>query len=309
MPGLSKRRIPLYIAGVAVGGMVVVSLLLQLAQHWVPAQVLTVRLTGGSSPCCDWSKTMESYRIRDRDYETFEQRKSQSRLVEIDSSGLQLWELPEGEKIWVPERGAFHIGGRVRWNPIEGQSEPPIHQGDIVIDCGGSLGSSTQEALGLGASLVVTVEPDPENLICLKRNLAEDIEAGRVIVYEKGVWDREDELFLQRHTHAGDATVDLESGIPVKLTTVDKIVSELDLQRVDFIKMDIEGSEQRALQGAQETIRRFKPRMAIASYHLADDNDKIPEIVRRARTDYQIEYTRCLLLTHGTIGPHLLYFH
>ena len=97
--------------------------------------------------------------------------------------------------------------------------------------------------------------------------------------------------------------------MPVKLTTVDKIVSELDLQRVDFIKMDIEGSEQRALKGAQETIRRFKPRMAIASYHLADDNDKIPEIVRRARTDYQVEYTRCLLLTNGTIGPHLLYFH
>ena len=105
---------------------------------------------------------------------------------------------------------------------------------------------------------MVTVEPDPDNLICLKRNLAEDIEAGRVIVYEKGVWDREDELFLQRHTHAGDATVDLESGIPVKLTTVDKIVSELDLRRVDFIKMDIEGSEQRALKGAQETIRRFQ---------------------------------------------------
>ena len=289
--------------------MVVVWLLVLLAEYWLPGQVLTARLTEGSSPCCGWSKTMESYRLRDRDYETFQQRKSQSRLIRTDSLGLQLWELPEGEKFWVPERGAFHIGSQVRWHPIEGQSEPPINQGDVVIDCGGSLGGSTRKALGLGASLVVTVEPDPENLICLKRNLAEDIEAGRVIVYEKGVWDREDELFLQRHTHAGDATVDLESGIPVKLTTVDKIVSELDLQRVDFIKMDIEGSEQRALKGAQETIRRFKPRMAIASYHLADDNDKIPEIVRRVRSDYQIEYTRCLLLTHGTIGPHLLYFH
>ena len=309
MPRLANRQIPLYIAGVAVGAMLIVWLLLQLAHHWRPAQVLTVRLTGGSSACCGWSKTMESYRLRDRDYETFEQRKSQSRLVRTDSLGLQLWELPEGSKFWVPERGAFHIGSQVRWHPIEGQSEPPINQGDVVIDCGGSLGASTQKALGLGASLVVTVEPDPENLICLKRNLAGDIEAGRVIVYEKGVWDREDELFLQRHGHAGDATVDLESGIPVELTTVDKIVSELDLQRVDFIKMDIEGSEQRALQGAQETIRRFKPRMAIASYHLVDDNDQIPEIVARARTDYQIEYTRCLLLTHGTIGPHLLYFH
>ena len=99
MPRLGKRRIPLYLAGVAVGAMAVVWLLVLLAEYWLPAQVLTVRLMGGSSPCCGWSKTMESYRLRERDYETFQQRKSQSRLIRTDSLGLQLWELPEGEEV------------------------------------------------------------------------------------------------------------------------------------------------------------------------------------------------------------------
>jgi hypothetical protein len=63
----------------------------------------------------------------------------------------------------------------------------------------------------------------------------------------------------------------------VKTMTLDSFVKEYNVERVDFIKIDAEGSERETLKGAKETIKKFKPRMAIAAYHLPDDK-KIPEI-------------------------------
>jgi len=60
--------------------------------------------------------------------------------------------------------------------------------------------------------------------------------------------------------------------------TLDSFVKEYDVERVDFIKIDTEDSEREILKGAKETIRKFKPRMAIAAYHLLPDDKKIPEI-------------------------------
>ena len=75
----------------------------------------------------------------------------------------------------------------------------------------------------------------------------------------------------------------------VPLTTIDKIVAELGLPRVDFIKMDIEGAEANALAGARDTLTRFKPRLAIAAEHKPDDEVDIPRAVRSLRADYQME--------------------
>src|SRR5438034_846183 len=81
--------------------------------------------------------------------------------------------------------------------------------------------------------------------------------------------------------------------VKVPLTTIDILVQELHLDRVDFIKMDIEGSEKPALRGAAQTIKKFSPRMAIASEHLPDDPTRIPETVNTIRPGYKITATHC----------------
>ena len=58
------------------------------------------------------------------------------------------------------------------------------------------MGLYAKTALASGAKLVVAIEPAPENIECLRRNLAQEIAAGRVIVYPKGVWDKDDTLAL-----------------------------------------------------------------------------------------------------------------
>lgn len=77
------------------------------------------------------------------------------------------------------------------------------------------------------------------------------------------------------------------------MTTIDKLVSELKLERVDFIKMDIEGAEQKAIFGARETLARYRPRMAICVYHLPDDPVTIPKLVQQAVPAYPWECGLC----------------
>ena len=95
--------------------------------------------------------------------------------------------------------------------------------------------------------------------------------------------------------------------VQVPLTTVDNIVRELHLSRVDFIKMDIEGAEVRALHGAKETLQRFRPRLSIATEHNDDDAVTIPAAVRAARTDYRITCGPCSVSNRG-LRPDVLYF-
>jgi len=80
--------------------------------------------------------------------------------------------------------------------------------------------------------------------------------------------------------------------VKVKTMTLDSFVKEYNVERVDFIKIDAEGSEREILKGAKETIKKFKPRMAIAAYHLPDDKKVIPELLLSIRDDYKFRLVK-----------------
>jgi FkbM family methyltransferase len=176
------------------------------------------------------------------------------------------------------------------------------------------VGLYTREALAAGARLVVAIEPAPENLACLRRNLASELAAGRLVLCPKGVWDRNDSLVLERapgnsgHDRVLVGPTPGRNAPVVPLTTIDKLVRDLRLDRVDFIKMDIEGAEQRALAGARDTLARYRPRLAIAGYHRPDDPERLPALVLQASPAYRIQ---CGLCTeeNSRIRPEVLFFH
>jgi FkbM family methyltransferase len=53
--------------------------------------------------------------------------------------------------------------------------------------------------------------------------------------------------------------VDLIGKITVEASTVDELVDELGLRRLDLARMDVEGHEVEVIQGMRETIERFRP--------------------------------------------------
>lgn len=286
-----------------------------VARFWRAGRVVKV-VWAGQSAQCTLGQSLKSY--FSEEIRLSPPIRKTPRLVREEPDGCQLWEIAFA-RVWVPRGGGKWLGsaGGSRYGRLDLFGEALIHPGDVVLDCGAYMGDSAWEAMELGAKLVISIEPSPRNLACLRRNLEKEIAGGRVIVVDKGVWDREDFLVLEEHE---DPTADYifeaynpagkAEGKKVPLTTIDKLVEELKLERVDYIKMDIEGSEQRAIIGAKNTIAKFKPRLAIAAYHLPNDWEKIPELVRSAWPGYKLECERCLLTADGQrIRPHMFYFH
>ncbi len=227
-------------------------------------------------------------------YTAAEQRIAASaRMVERDGD-LQLWDIPGARPFWLchdfQSANAITFAEQV----ADQYSHPAVHlqRGDIVLDVGADFGSVTWRALQSGAQKVVAIEIAPQKWECLKRTFAREIAEGRVVVVQQGVWDRDGTLEL-----SGDSVV-LDRGKAkqtVGVTTIDHLVENLHLPRVDFIAMDIEGAEKPVLRGAIETLRRFHPRMAIAAEHLADDVVAIPKTVTSMAPNYRTICGRCEL--------------
>jgi len=85
--------------------------------------------------------------------------------------------------------------------------------------------------------------------------------------------------------------------IKVDAITVDEVAGG---SAVTFIKMDIEGGEMFALEGARNTIIKNKPRMAVCIYHKPEDIYTIPEFILSCRSDYKF-YIRHHAFTDGDL--------
>ncbi len=200
-----------------------------------------------------------------------------------------LWDTPFG-KFWVP-RSTQEPFLRVVISEQEEDiysAESMVKPGDVVMDCGADIGTFVRNAIVHGASRVIAVEPAPWKEPCLRKTFAQEIAQGKVTIYPKGVWNTEAELLLDVDTIRSDR------GQKVPLTTIDRIVEELQLNRLDLIKMDIEGAEKPAIQGARKSILRFKPRFTIATEHKPDDHSAIPALLKEIVPSYSASCGPCV---------------
>jgi hypothetical protein len=76
------------------------------------------------------------------------------------------------------------------------------------------------------------------------------------------------------------------------ITTLDKFAEKNKLERVDFIKADIEGAERDLLRDATHVLRTFAPKLAICTYHLPDDPQVLERIIKEANPQYSVVHTR-----------------
>jgi FkbM family methyltransferase len=148
-------------------------------------------------------------------------------------------------------------------------------KGDVIFDCGAHVGNCTilfSRLVG-NAGLVISLEPFEEAFSFLDERL-QRLKLDNVIAINKGLWNQSVQMPVKVITNTLSNKIDPEkaSGFSegdstISLTTIDRVVEELKLTRVDMIKMDIEGAEIEALQGCTHTLETLQPCLAVAAYH------------------------------------------
>jgi FkbM family methyltransferase len=283
---------------IVVGGLALTAMI--LVRIHPPLAIFGLALVRGN-PACTALQTYRSAKYRVLQNETRQSVRSQVRKVG-EEGPYRIWDTPQG-RYWTPDSNdevlpilvAQQLSGIYRITS-SGQCARP---GDIVLDCGAHIGTYTRRALHDGAAKVVAIEPAPANVECLRRNLSEPIAAGAAVVQPVGVWDRQDTLTLYEDAQNSAAAGFVHpgarhhAGVQVPLVTIDQMVKDLGLPRVDVIKMDIKGATVRALQGARQTIARFHPTIVISTEEEDDDPVQIANLARSIDPRYSLACTSC----------------
>lgn len=140
----------------------------------------------------------------------------------------------------------------------------------VFVDIGANQGEYTLfAAKRLTSGRVLSFEPLPSMLKTLTENISLN-KFRNIELFEFGLSDEERMLTIHEFegSHEGLATLypgekKIKSSLTIPLTTLDNVFDSTKLQRLDFIKIDIEGGELNALKGAKKTIELFKPYVLI----------------------------------------------
>jgi FkbM family methyltransferase len=182
-----------------------------------------------------------------------------------------------------------------------------ISPGDVVIDGGACEGFFSLYCFSKGAS-VISIEPNPVTANVLKRTLEPWIEKGKAIVVERLLGSKAGEMdLIIDPTNVGSSSIVdgwvTGSSVKVPMITLDQLVKELNLSRVDFVKLDVEGAERGVIKGAKTTIVEFQPKWAVAAYHLPYDYYVLVELLKSMYGGYKVDVRETVLRSEGNTAP------
>ena len=177
-----------------------------------------------------------------------------------------------------------------------------VKPGDIVIDAGSWIGDfAAYASLKVGIyGKIFAFEPTDKTFKYLEQTAS--LNNNNIIPLKKGLSNENKtiSLYMDVFGHSlGNTMMNKESSKDyvkssntVEVIRLDDFVRENNLSHVDFIKADIEGFERYMLEGAQETLRKFAPKLAICTYHLPDDPEVIAALIKKANPAYNIVQKR-----------------
>jgi FkbM family methyltransferase len=177
---------------------------------------------------------------------------------------------------------------------IKNKNIVAVEKGDVVLDLGACWGdtalyfASNTGSKGQGYSF----EFIPDNLKLFEINTGfNPIVLSRIKLITNPVSSNSGNvIYYKDNGPSSKVSFDPFEGQTGSALTIsiDDFVSKNGITKVDFIKMDIEGAELKALEGALKTIQQFKPKLAIAMYHNMEDFATIPNWILDLNLDYNI---------------------
>jgi FkbM family methyltransferase len=157
---------------------------------------------------------------------------------------------------------------------------------EVYVDAGAFDGDSVRlfiDRVHGCFARVIAFEPDTNTFHRLAENFADE---KRVEPVNAGLHRCAATLRFDNAGTRGSVLVE-QGGIEIKVVGLDEV---LQGERVSFIKMNIEGAELEALEGARESIRRWAPTLAISAYHRPSDLWQVAALARSLRPDYRLYF-------------------
>ena len=158
---------------------------------------------------------------------------------------------------------------------------------EIFVDCGAYDGQTLLDFQQWAADYeaIYALEPLPNMLEKIAANTSG---MENLTVYPVAAWDKAEELVFQIIPDiSGSHVLSNGSASGSDIVVQGKALDDLIPGRISFLKMDIEGSELAAINGASGLIRKWKPRLAICIYHNAEDILEIPLRILELVPEYQ----------------------
>ena len=162
---------------------------------------------------------------------------------------------------------------------------------EVLIDCGAFIGDSIELFLSLpniDYKKIYALEPDPKNIRVLEDREFVRSAGNKITPIMAGAYNKNCELYFSNCGAWGKITEFSKGGTDetcIKVLSIDSLQVN---DKITFIKADIEGGEIKMLEGANKTILRDKPRLAICIYHSNEDMLRIAEYIHDLVPEYRL---------------------
>jgi FkbM family methyltransferase len=194
------------------------------------------------------------------------------------------------ENIWIPRTGTLYATNGQQYFDCPGFK---VEQNEVFIDAGCFDGNTSKDFVkwcGGKYKKIYAFEPDRQcYLSCIKLN--EELKNFNLL--NIATWCKKELLHFSMNSN-GSSLINKNGEMEVEANSIDNI---LDGEIATFIKMDVEGAEYNTILGAKETIKKYKPKLAVSIYHKEEDIFEIPLLLTELRDDYKF-YIR-----HYTTSP------
>ena len=212
-------------------------------------------------------------------------------------------EVRRAASIWADQSSLREYMNHLRWRALGDQDalEPPVSEEsyfldslyrlndrEVFLDCGAYIGDTAEQVIRRDPNFakIVAVEADPANFERLTRwvGTLEAQIASRIEALNIAVGARRCKLHFQASGDEG-ARLATNGNVVVECVPIDDLTRE---DKPTFIKMDIEGAELDALEGASRSIQAYRPILSICVYHKQNDLWRIPLFIRSLVDDYSL---------------------
>ena len=171
-----------------------------------------------------------------------------------------------------------------------------VKKNDYIIDAGANVGVISiffSKIVGKYGK-IFAFEPDKFNIDYMKNNIKLNLDIeNNIFISNLLLWHSNTTIDFEEAGSEGSSAIWFSGNAKVvkkETVTIDSWVNNNNIQKLDFIKMDIEGAEIEALDGCVETIKTLKPNFAIASYHIVNGEPtyiKVEDFFKKLNYSYK----------------------